>query len=684
MKTLNKFRNLNSSGLIKTAEQSVQPRVARLPIHKGDYGSAYNYLEKLAKPYDSRRRRAMVEAAMPQADPSIRDQIINNPSIDDAALDQMYERGTGQDAKSFDQNLFSRLMQGDRSKDKRLEHPLLPGDWSKENTSRPMQLFMGAKMNPQTGEMEEIPLGTDPYTGQPLTGFGEQLFQYVARPADTMQKIVSATPGVFRETFNKLDDFDARERDKREYNRKVEKGEIPKPENYDPETSYLNDPEGQYFRNKILKGRAEDYDEQQEDIRAYSMANKKRNIEEVTGNKGREEEQKEVNDYFNSPDRTWYQKNIIPGLEAGGANAEISGRAIGLEKLQKYEKKHPWLANARKLSGPALKSFLAAAAVAQPQLAPLFAEIGATIEVGNDALSTLQAVAKGGATQQKEIKKNEGKKPGEYTGDPGAATVSGVLDAGSKFPGFKVKDGKVEATNLEKSYLQSGEANPLAPMADLSKDFAKNVGQGVENLFTSEATDETTKKIVGELGKGATTTAIAGATNPMNAVIKPIASGSKTTKPQAPTFQEMNPRQQYIARMEELEKIKQDRLAKLQQQQPQQQQVQSVPDEDQLESVDQNYGQPVYDSTNNYSGSSNNQLYSQEPVFSPPQQQQAQQQVPKTQQPQAVTPQVPKQPQAVNPQVPKQPQTAQVKVTPPKQGTQVASVTPATKGYKIQ
>lgn len=65
----------------------------------------------------------MVQAAMPQADPSIRDQIINNPSIDDAALDQMYERGTGQDAKSFDQNLFSRLMQGDR---RLLEPRILP------------------------------------------------------------------------------------------------------------------------------------------------------------------------------------------------------------------------------------------------------------------------------------------------------------------------------------------------------------------------------------------------------------------------------------------------------------------------------------------------------------------------------------------------------------------------------
>lgn len=575
--------------------------------------------------------------------------------------------------------------------DGHLEHAYLDGDWAPENTSRAMQLFGASKMNDK-GELEDVPLGYDIY-GKPITDLKEQAAQYAMRPLDAATKFFTSIPGQYKEMKSGVKGVFARSRDAEEYREAVRTGRIPKPEGWDENepwnnTQFEDDPDFQKNRLENLKGEADEYMEDQEDAHAFTMARQKRRIEEETGNKGHEAEQQEADEYFKDGRRSVKQKYLIPLLERGGDNAVRSAKAIGIDDLNKLEKKHPWLAKARGLTGPALKTFLAVAAATNPELGLPVAEIAALYETGDAAVSTLQAVGKAGKSQQAEIDKNQGKKPGELTGNPGGATNSGFLDAISNIPNVKRKpDGTPDIKNIDKYLAEvGGSDNVLGKVNDVTKNLAKNVGE----LAGQQFADATDKQIATEIGKGATSTLLAGTGNALGVASKPTKTTSKVLKPQKADPTQMTPQQRYVA---ELERVRQNHYAKLEQQQ--QQQVQSMPDEQPMQSEEPNYGYQM-DSTFDVPYSrptQGNQLYSQEPA-APMQQQQAvnpqvpkqpqavNQQVPK--QPQAVTPQVPKQPQAVNTQVPQQPQAAKVNITPPKQGTQVASVTPATKGYKIQ
>jgi hypothetical protein len=589
-----------------------------------------------------------------------------------------------------DSEVQKQLQASNDSWDKgRVEHAYLPGDWRESETSRLMQLAGASKMNPTTGEMEDVPLGYDMY-GRPVTNFFEQMGQYAMRPLDTITQIATTAPKVIKKTLNQANDAWARDQDRLEFNRKVESGEIPRPENYDPNTSYLDDPEAQTYRNEILKDRADDYMESQEDARAFSKARDMRLDAEKTNRPT--ETKRQTYEYFADPNRTMYQKYVVPVAERLGSNSVEMAKVTGLANLEKYEKKHPWLKNARKLTGPALKTFLSVAAVAQPELSPLIPSIIGAIEYADANLSMAQAIGKGGASQQKEIDKNKNLEFGEYEGDPSSASGAAFLDVLSQIPGVKLKDGKLEIVNADKviSGAELKGVNPLNPLGDVSKNLAKETGNLAQNTLTNEATSATAKKMINEGAKGATSTLIAGTGNPLSPILKPVATTSKVVKPPAKKDpSQMSPQEIYMARLEQLENIRQERLAKNQPTNQPQQEVDSTTTAPTYDSTyfQEQLGtgaqeQPIYDVSNTQQQpqKGKTQIQSQVPAVNPP---------PRPVQQQAINPpprpvQQPVQQQAVNPQQPTQPQTAKVKVTKPSQGIQVASVTPPTQGYKIK
>lgn len=588
------------------------------------------------------------------------DSYMNNP-------DQMTNDGI---AKNTDQARKKNYADG------HVEHAYLGGDWAPENTSRAMQLFGSSKMNDK-GELEEVPLGKDIYGND--VGPGERLVQNILRPMDTLTDVMTKIPSKLKEVDNKYKDYDAKRQDRDRYNRMVERGEIPRPDNYDPETSFENsdEPEAYNSRLELAQERSEEEQSRKADQKAYVMANKKRVAEEVKGNKNNPDAA-EAEEYYKNPDLTFKQRNIIPFIERASDDVVTSSKAIGLDKLDKLEKTHPWVAKARGLSGPALKSLAAVAAVTNPEIIPLLTEVISGVEAVDASASVVQAAGKAGKSIQDQVAKGE-------KGDADSAALAGLLSTVAKVPNVKVTNGKVDIGNVEKSLVSKIPA--LQSIADVSKNVAKDTGELVKGVAGKVTTDAATQTAFGEVAKNVTSGVISASGNPLAPATKPLGTTSAVFKPpKTPVV--TNYTDSYNAMKQKVDDL---RLARNGQQPAQNQQVQaggptnqSMPDEQPMQSEQPNYGGQM-DSTFDVPYSSpaqGNQLYSQEPAAPMQQQQAVNPQVPK--QPQAVNPQVPKQLQAVNQQVPKQPQAAKVNITPPKQGTQVASVTPATKGYKIQ
>lgn len=570
-----------------------------------------------------------------------------------------------------------------------VEHPYLDGDWSAKNTSRMGQLFGASRMNDK-GQMEEVPLGYDMY-GKPIESKMEQAAQYALRPLDTTTKVITEGLKLPGKAYNwakgKAEDMElssAEGLDRENYARLIREGKIQKPANYDYKTSYKNDPE--FYANsntiKTLKNRSDEFDEEQQDIKAHGMAKRRREADEHWST------DQEASDFFDpqkNKNLSFYQKKVVPLVERGESNVEKSYKAIGLDKLDKLEKEYPWVGKIRGLAAPAAKTFIAVAAAANPQLSGPLTEILSLFEAGEAGLGAIQATGKGAINYGKEVDKvNKGpNEAGEYEGKPGQAAGGGLVDALSKIPFVANKDGKVDLTNIDKlltSAQVQGKDNILGQISNLTKDTVKWVGGKAEQL----AEDEVSKKMLNEGAKGLVNTGLAATGNPLSPATKPLGTTSKALKVTPNTNQgTQNSKQKYLAELSRIDTMRANNYPVTPNSPLQPEYQQGV---DYQTDTQQQQQQPIFDVSNIYQpqqptyNASNNFQQRQSPTGNA--QPQAVNPQPRPVQQQAINPKP--QQQAVNPQQPTQPQTAQVKVTKPNQGTQVASVTPATKGYKVQ